>query len=180
MPPDPAQAMTQPASKAMTRPFYIVDVFAERPYAGNQLAVVLDADGLPEEAMRRIAAETNYSETAFVTSTPERDGAFRVRLFTPAREIDFAGHPLLGSGWVIRHHLLPNASSHVCLRIAAGDISVSFESSADGREVAWFRAPPVSLGQTCTPARIAAAVGVSPEDIATDAPIQGFRRAHPP
>ena len=122
--------------------------------------------------MRRIAAETNYSETAFVTSTPERDGAFRVRLFTPAREIAFAGHPLLGSGWVIRHHLLPNASAHVCLRIAAGDISVSFESSADGREVAWFRAPAVSLGQTCPAARIAAAVGVSPEDIATDAPVQ--------
>ncbi len=122
--------------------------------------------------MRCIAAEANYSETAFVTSTPERDGAFRVRLFTPAREIDFAGHPLLGSGWVVRHHLLPNASGHVCLRIAAGDISVSFESSADGREVAWFRAPPVSLGQTCPPARIAAAVGVSPEDIATDAPVQ--------
>ena len=103
----------------MTRPFHIVDVFAERPYAGNPLAVVLDADGLPEDAMRWIAAEPNYSETAFVTSTPERDGAFRVRLFTPAREIDFAGHPLLGSGWVVRHHLLPNASGHVCLRIAA-------------------------------------------------------------
>jgi trans-2,3-dihydro-3-hydroxyanthranilate isomerase len=156
----------------MTRPFYIVDVFAECRYAGNQLAVVLGADGLPGDAMGRIAAETNYSETAFANSTPEGDGAFRVRLFTPAREIDFAGHPLLGSGWVIRHHLLTHASGHVRLRIAAGDISVSFETSADGREVAWFRAPPVSFGQTCPPARIAAAVGVSPEDIAIDAPVQ--------
>src|SRR4051812_1672657 len=123
----------------MTRPFHIVDVFAEHPYAGNQLAVVLDAGGLSEETMRCIATEMNYSEIAFVASTPEHDGAYRIRLFTPAREIDFAGHPLLGGGWVVRHHLLPTASDEVCLRIAAGDISVSFESSADGREIAWFR-----------------------------------------
>jgi trans-2,3-dihydro-3-hydroxyanthranilate isomerase len=156
----------------MTRPLHIVDVFAERPYAGNQLAVVLDADGLPEEAMRSIAAEMNYSETAFVTSTPEGDGAFRVRLFTPAREIDFAGHPLLGCGWVIQHYVLPSASGHVCLRIAAGDIDVSFDSSVEDRDVAWFRAPAVSLGQTCPPARIAKAIGVSAEDIATATPVQ--------
>jgi trans-2,3-dihydro-3-hydroxyanthranilate isomerase len=156
----------------MPRPFHIVDVFAERPYSGNQLAIVLDAVGLPEEVMQSIAAETNYSETAFVTSTPERDGAFRVRLFTPAREIAFAGHPLLGSGWVVQHHLLPNPSGHLRLRTAAGDIYVSFESTADGREVAWFRAPPVSLGQVCASAAIAAALGVSPEDIASEAPVQ--------
>ena len=156
----------------MPRPFYIVDVFAERPYAGNQLAVVLNADGLSEEMMQSIAAETNYSETAFVSSAPGEDGAFRVRLFTPAREIAFAGHPLLGSGWVVRHHLAPDRSGHVCLRIATGDIAVSFESSAGEREVGWFRAPPVSLGRTCPPEPIAAALGVSPDDIATEAPVQ--------
>ena len=156
----------------MGRPFYIVDVFAERPYAGNQLAVVLNAEGMSEETMQLVAAETNYSETAFVSSMPAGDGAFRVRLFTPAREIAFAGHPLLGSGWVVRHHLLPDTSDHVTLRITNGNVSVTFEPSADGREVAWFRAPPVSFGQICARERIALALGVSPEDIAAEAPVQ--------
>lgn len=144
----------------MIRPFHIVDVFAERPCSGNQLAVVLNADGLSDEAMQSIAAETNYSETTFVASTPERDGAFRVRIFTPAREVAFAGHPILGTGWVIQHHLLPGISAHVHLRIATGSVPVTFESSGDGREIAWFRAPPVSLGSTCPREPIAAALGV--------------------
>ena len=169
----------------MTRPFFIVDVFAERPYAGNQLAVVLDAEGLSDETMQSVAAEANYSETAFVTSAPERDGAFRVRLFTPAREIAFAGHPLLGSGWVVRHYLRPGASGGVVLRTAAGDVSVTFESAADGREVAWFRAPAVSLEATCPGEQIAAALGVvsrrhRDRDPCSDACGEHFRhdRAH--
>ena len=89
----------------MTHRFYIVDVFAERPYAGNQLAVVVGADDLSDETMQRLAAETNYSETTFVTSAPEQDGGYRVRIFTPAREIAFAGHPILGTAWVVRHHV---------------------------------------------------------------------------
>ena len=79
--------------------FYIVDVFAEQPYAGNPLAVVIGGD-LPDETMQQVAAEANYSETTFVTSAPEADGGYRVRLFTPAREIAFAGHPILGTAWV--------------------------------------------------------------------------------
>ena len=132
----------------MNRPFYIVDVFAERPCTGNPLAVVLDADELGETAMQALAAETNYSETAFVATDRDPDGAFRVRLFTPAREIGFAGHPILGTGWVIRHHLLSGSSDHVWLRIAIGDVSVTFEPSTGGADVAWFRAPPMSLGHT--------------------------------
>ena len=81
-----------------TRGFHIVDVFAERPYAGNQLAVVVGADGLSAPTMQQIAAETNYSETTFVGTARERDGGYRVRIFTPAREIAFAGH----RSWVPR------------------------------------------------------------------------------
>jgi len=156
----------------MALPFHIVDVFAERPYAGNQLAVVLGADGLSEETMQQVAAETNYSETTFVASAPERDGGFRVRIFTPARELAFAGHPILGTAWVVRHHLAPNATGPLRLNIAAGQVPVTFESSADGSEVAWFVAPPVSLGATCAREPIAAALGISVEDIETKAPVQ--------
>jgi trans-2,3-dihydro-3-hydroxyanthranilate isomerase len=156
----------------MARRFYIVDVFAERPYAGNQLAVVVGADDLSDETMQRLAVETNYSETTFVTSAPERDRGYRVRIFTPAREIAFAGHPILGTAWVVRHHVERGASGSVQLNLAVGQVPVTFESCTDGREVAWFLAPPVLLGATCAGERIAAALGVSPEDIETKAPVQ--------
>jgi len=116
----------------MSRAFYIVDVFAERPYAGNQLAVVVGADNLSDETMQALAAETNYSETTFVTSSREHGDGYRVRIFTPAREIAFAGHPILGTAWVVRHHVAPNASGPVRLRLDVGDVQVTFESSPGG------------------------------------------------
>jgi PhzF family phenazine biosynthesis protein len=81
----------------MLRPFRQVDVFAETPYHGNPLAVVLDAAGLSTEEMARFANWTNLSETTFLLppTTPEAD--YRVRIFTPSSELPFAGHPTLGS-----------------------------------------------------------------------------------
>ena len=156
----------------MSRPFHIVDVFAEQPYSGNPLAVVLNTEGLPDSEMQAIAAETNYSETAFVASDPDPDGAFRVRLFTPAREIGFAGHPILGAGWVVRRHVLSGERDHVWLRFPIGDVSVTFESGTGGGDVAWFRAPPMSLGTTLPREAIASALGISPDDIASGSPVQ--------
>jgi trans-2,3-dihydro-3-hydroxyanthranilate isomerase len=156
----------------MTNRFYIVDVFAERPYSGNPLAVVVGTEVLSDETMQQIAAETNYSETTFVTPEPEADGGYRVRIFTPAREIAFAGHPILGTAWVLRHHVASGAAGPVRLNLAVGQVPVTFEMSADGEEVAWFLAPPVVLGETCAREPIAAALGISPEDIAVDSPVQ--------
>jgi trans-2,3-dihydro-3-hydroxyanthranilate isomerase len=153
--------------------FYIVDVFAECPYAGNPLAVVIGGD-LSDETMQQVAAETNYSETTFVASAPEPDGGYRVRLFTPAREIAFAGHPILGTAWVIRHHLAPASAASVQLNLAVGPVPVSFESTAADGEVAWFLAPPVTPGPSCAPQRIAVALGLAPDDIDTRAPVQQF------
>jgi len=70
--------------------FYIVDVFAEEKYAGNQLAVVRDAKALSNTEMRRIAKEMNYSETTFILSDEKHDGGYDVRIFTPEREVPFA------------------------------------------------------------------------------------------
>lgn len=153
--------------------FHIVDVFAERPYAGNPLAVVIGGD-LSDETMQQVAAETNYSETTFIGSAPEPDGGYRVRLFTPAREIAFAGHPILGTAWVIRHHLVPAPVARVQLNLAVGPVSVSFESTAADGEVAWFQAPPVTAGPTCARERIAAALGLATDDIDPLAPVQQF------
>jgi trans-2,3-dihydro-3-hydroxyanthranilate isomerase len=158
----------------MLHRFDMVDVFAERAYAGNQLAVVVDADDLSDEAMQQIAAETNYSETTFVMSPPDPDGAYRVRIFTPAREIAFAGHPILGTAWVVRHHVAPETSDRVRLRLDVGSLPVTFEASAGRSDVAWFLAPPVVRGATCAPGLIAKAVGLSPQDLEPKAPVQQF------
>lgn len=164
--------MAKEHRKTMAHRFYIVDVFAERPYAGNQLAVIVGANDLSDETMQQIAAETNYSETIFVKSVSEDDGGYRVRIFTPAREIAFAGHPILGTAWVVRHHVAPDVPGSVRLHLAVGPVPVTFEFSTDSAEVAWFLAPPMLLGTTCAREPIAAAVGLLPEDIETAAPVQ--------
>ena len=151
--------------------FYMVDVFAERPYRGNPLAVVVGAEDLSDETMQLLAAEMNFSETTFVMSRPESDGGYRVRIFTPAREIAFTGHPILGTAWVVRHYLVPG-SAQVRLNIPVGQVPVTFETSADGRDVVWFRAPPMSLGATAARESVAAALGLAAEDIEASVPIQ--------
>lgn len=156
----------------MTHRFYMVDVFAERPYSGNQLAVVVGATALSDEMMQQLAAEMNFSETTFVKSVPEDNGGYRVRIFTPAREIAFAGHPILGTAQIIRQHVATESCTQVQLNLATGQIPVTFESCTDGKEVAWFLAPPMSLGATSTREPVAAALGLSTEDIETRAPIQ--------
>jgi len=156
----------------MASRLYIVDVFAERPYSGNQLAVIVGGGNLSDETMQQIALETNYSETTFVGSTPELDRGYRVRIFTPAREIVFAGHPILGTAWVIRHHVAPQVTGPVRLNLGVGQVPVTFETSDADGEVAWFRAPPITLGPTCARERIAAALGISPDDIETRTPVQ--------
>lgn len=156
----------------MTDSLYIVDVFAERRYAGNPLAVVVGADPLSVETMQQIAAEMNYSETTFVMPTPAVDGGYGVRLFTPAREIDFAGHPILGTAWVIRHHLVPDSAGPIRLNLPVGQVTVTFETSDEGEEVLWFLAPAMSLGARCAREPMAVALGISPEDIDPLAPVQ--------
>lgn len=156
----------------MAQQFHIVDVFAAQPYAGNPLAVVVGAEALSDEKMQRIAAEMNFSETTFLAPVPEVDGGYRVRIYTPAREIAFAGHPILGTAWVLRHHVAPGVAGPVRLNLAVGQVPVTFESDADGEETAWFFAPPSELGGVCERAAMAAALGLDEADLADDGPIQ--------
>jgi len=79
------------------RAFSQVDVFTERPYAGNPVAVVLDADGISDDEMQRVAHWTNLSETTFVLTPTTPNADYRVRIFTPVAELPFAGHPTLGT-----------------------------------------------------------------------------------
>ncbi len=152
--------------------FYMVDVFAEKAYSGNQLAVVVGTEALPTKTMQQLAAEMNFSETTFVTSVPEENGGFRVRIFTPAREIAFTGHPIIGTAWVIRNYVSAVNSAEVNLNLEVGPVPVTFESSADGTELVWFLAPAMSLGATSMREPFASALGLSVEDIDATTPIQ--------
>src|SRR6204780_5305716 len=81
----------------MLRPFAQVDVFTDLPYRGNPVAVVLDGEGLGDDEMQRFANWTNLSETTFVLPPQAAGADYRVRIFTGARELSFAGHPTLGT-----------------------------------------------------------------------------------
>jgi trans-2,3-dihydro-3-hydroxyanthranilate isomerase len=83
--------------------FIQVDVFTDKPFGGNPLAVFPEAEGLTTEEMQRLAREMNLSETTFVLP-PQAPGAnFKVRIFTPAKELPFAGHPVVGTHWTLAH-----------------------------------------------------------------------------
>jgi trans-2,3-dihydro-3-hydroxyanthranilate isomerase len=156
----------------MTPRLFIVDVFAERPYSGNQLAVIVSDEALPVERMQLLAAEMNYSETTFVTPTLQRNGGWMVRIFTPAREIAFAGHPILGTAWVIRRFVAAGLPEALALDFAVGRVNVTFETDAGGREVAYFVAPATKLGQIYAPEVVAETLRLDPGCIDSTMPVQ--------
>jgi PhzF family phenazine biosynthesis protein len=84
-----------------SRRFKQVDVFTQKPFLGNPVGVVIDADGLKTEEMQRIAAWTNLSETTFVFPASSGDADYRLRIFSPRQELPFAGHPTLGSAHAV-------------------------------------------------------------------------------
>ena len=110
--------------------FVVADVFTETPLAGNQLAVFTDARVIPDELLQRLAREINFSETVFVYS-PEAGGHARMRIFTPAAEIPFAGHPTLGTAFVLAG---PLQVDEIRLETRAGLVPVRLERE-DGRIV---------------------------------------------
>jgi trans-2,3-dihydro-3-hydroxyanthranilate isomerase len=155
----------------MPHPLYVVDVFAEARWAGNPLSVVLDAGDLSDDEMQAIAREQNHSETSFVSASAPQDGAWPVRIFTPTTEIPFAGHPTLGTAWVIRRHLSDDAPARVILDLPVGPVPVAFESDDQG-ELVWLLAPEVALGRTWDAEAAAAAAGLDVGDLNAELPTQ--------
>src|SRR5438105_6125375 len=110
-----------------------VDVFSERALAGNPLAVVLDADRLSTTEMQAIARETNLSETTFVLPPEKREHDAKVRIFTPHAELAFAGHPTVGTGWVLLDEGLVGSSvAGFTLEEGVGPIAVRVDRSGGG------------------------------------------------
>ncbi len=130
---------------------HIVDVFAEEVLAGNQLAVVRDAARLDTPRMQAMALEMNFSETTFVIS--ESESRARVRIFTPTQELPFAGHPTLGTAWV-----LGRDRDHFTLELDAGDVRVDFHEG-----LAWMSPPPIQLHETHPVESVGSWLGLAPE-----------------
>lgn len=152
--------------------FVIADVFAETPFAGNQLAVFTDARGLSDEQMQRAANEMNYSETTFVIPPESANADLRLRIFTPQVELPFAGHPLVGSGFVAAvKGLVPCAPSVIRFETGVGiiDVSVEIESNLSGRAVMRQPNPELvrELADDASAAHVASALGVSRDQIAS-------------
>ncbi len=138
----------------------IVDVFAERPLAGNQLAVVRNPGDLSSAQMQAIAREMNFSETTFVTR--EGDGEADVRIFTPAQELPFAGHPTVGTAWV-----LAEGAGTYTLKLPAGAVPVVFDAG-----IGWMTPPPVVLGEHFDAARAAELIGLGEGDLDPAHPVR--------
>ena len=146
------------------RPFMQVDVFTDRPYRGNPVAVILDANGLGEDEMLAIARWTNLSETTFVLA-PDAPGAhYRLRIFTPVHELPFAGHPTLGSAFAVAAAGIARPEEgRLVQQCAAGLVPVRFESP----DRVWLRLPAARVNPLPEPQRrrLSAALGIDcPED----------------
>ncbi|MCA1738346.1 MAG: PhzF family phenazine biosynthesis protein [Actinobacteria bacterium] len=146
--------------------FYIVDVFAEQKYTGNQLAVIRGAGNLSDGEMQSIAAEMNYSETTFVLSDEKQNGGYDVRIFTPKEEVPFAGHPTLGTAYVIRHEILDEPVKRLMLNLKAGQIPV------DLGDVSWMRQPSPTFGDTFTITRLSQVLNLEETDLDERHPIR--------
>jgi trans-2,3-dihydro-3-hydroxyanthranilate isomerase len=152
--------------------FYIVDVFAEEKYTGNQLAVIRGAERLSDQEMQHLAQEMNYSETTFILGDTPRDGGYDVRIFTPAREIPFAGHPTLGTAYIIRQELIGQPVEQVNLNLAVGQIPVTIGYANGAPDILWMRQNPPDFGSVFDPATVAAMLNIPVEEIDTRFPIQ--------
>ena len=157
----------------MNKTFYLVDVFSDRPFSGNPLAVFPDAAGISTEKMQKIAAEINFSETAFVL--PSGKGALRrLRIFTPRQELPLAGHPVVGT-WTVLADLgiVPNpgdGSSVVEQELEAGVLPVEVRFKDGVALFVMMRQTELKLGVPITDepfiARLATALGLERAEIA--------------
>lgn len=152
--------------------FHTLDVFTETPFAGNPLAVVLEADGLTTAQMQTIAREFNLSETIFVMAPRDAGNTARVRIFFPTAEIPFAGHPTIGCAILLAEQVQEgDFSAIVTLEEEAGLVPVAV-TRRGGRTLAELTAPvvPFPAGGTPDPAALAAALDLAPEDLGPHSP----------
>jgi trans-2,3-dihydro-3-hydroxyanthranilate isomerase len=161
----------------VTHQIRIVDVFTDKPLAGNQLAVVLDGKDVPVRLMQRIAREMNFSETVFILPPEKPAHAARLRIFTPASELPFAGHPTIGTAWVLFNEGLVKGLQFT-LEEGVGPVKVRGVKE-EGRLMFWMSNPKLSFGEVIPHAQVAMAIGIDESDITHDIPAQVASTGNP-
>lgn len=155
-------------------PYYILDVFTQIPFAGNQLAAVRDCEHLSSAQMQAIAREFNFSETIFILPPVDPVNSARLRIFTPVAEIPFAGHPTIGGAILIAQmdaaEMLGQRELLIALELGAGLVTCEVRKVKDRTIRAVFDAPVLPrLLAAPEVAVAAAALGLTPEEIGFDA-----------
>src|SRR3990167_5769232 len=155
----------------MPRRYAILDVFTDRPLAGNPLAVVLDGDGLSDDRMQAIAREFNLSETVFVRPPENPAHSARIRIFTPARELPFAGHPTVGTAVLLAlEGAAKNPARHetmLVLEETVGPVRCGAFVKGKGTGRAIFDLPvaAIEIGRTLDREAIANALNLLPVEV---------------
>jgi trans-2,3-dihydro-3-hydroxyanthranilate isomerase len=164
--------------------FVQVDVFTDRVFGGNPLAVLVDGRGLSDAEMQAIARENNLSETTFVLPATRADCAARVRIFTPTRELAFAGHPTLGTAWVLATRsrggaprfpdaLLPADTRRFALEEGIGAVPVELEGEPARPTFVWMTHGEPTFGPALRQrGAFARALGLEESDLLPGAPIE--------
>jgi trans-2,3-dihydro-3-hydroxyanthranilate isomerase len=154
--------------------YVVADVFTDRPLAGNQVAVFTDARGIPEETLQPLARDINFSETVFVYP-PEQGGHAKIRIFTPLLELRFAGHPTLGTAFVLA---APLQLDEIRLETGAGIVPVRLER--DGPRIAFGRMeqPLPSIAPYPGEAGVLAAAGVERSELPVEIYDNGMQHVY--
>lgn len=152
--------------------FYLVDVFAQEKYAGNQLAVFVNAGNLSNLEMQQIANEMHFSETTFILSNDKHNGGYDVRIFTPYNEVPFAGHPTLGTAYIIKRFIADKSKGNIALNLKIGQIPVAFEQTHANGENLWMKQIPPTFGKTFEITQLAKVLQLKEEDFDGRFPIQ--------
>lgn len=149
--------------------YSIVDVFSNGKYTGNQLAVFKNAGNIPDNEMQQIAKEINFSETTFILSDSKNDGGYDVRIFTPNEEVPFAGHPTLGTAYIIQNEVLKAPLDTIILNFKGGQITVSFNNQ---EELLWMKQNEPTFGRILDTDKISEVLNIHKENIDDRFPIQ--------
>jgi trans-2,3-dihydro-3-hydroxyanthranilate isomerase len=156
--------------------YRIVDVFTDRMFGGNPLAVFLDGRGVSDTEMQALAKEMNLSETTFVLPPDDPANDFRVRIFTPRRELPMAGHPTVGTAFVLaREKMLPAGGDTLTIRLEekVGLIPVRLEMKDGTPDKIWMTQPRPIFGPVFPNAgAVAEILGIEPAGIRQDLPIE--------
>ncbi len=149
--------------------YSIVDVFSEGKYTGNPLAVFKNAGNIPTSKMQQIAREINYSETTFILTDKKKNHGHEVRIFTPNEEVPFAGHPTLGTAYIIQNEVEEEPVEKLLLNFKAGQIPVTFDQQ---EKILWMLQNNPTFGRVLETNQVADVLNIDQGYIDERFPIQ--------